>query len=545
MPKKTAVYLFLLTAAAVLFWNAGKVPLFDPDEGRYSDIAQTMLHTGDWLTPRMDGVSHYHKPPLSNWLVAASFKIFGSNEFAARLPSILLSLALMAMLISLGRFLFNFETGYYSAWILLTSALYVAVSRLVTTDMMLVFLTFSAMNCIARLFFGKEHKIRWFYLTILCLGLAMLTKGPVAWMITLVPAFAFGIWKRKDIGVPLVHWVLGFILFWAISLSWFLVVILTNKGAFDYFIHYQLAGRILSGHAGRKQPIFYFFLVVPLGFLPWTVFMPTAVQYLRKFKEDMVQERLLFVGMWFLLPFILFTIFKTKLATYITPVFPPLALLAGFFWRKWDQGEVATQKAVNVSVWVMAAVYGFLAVGGLVFISFLPQFVAGIPKHAIVLITAVLLSAAAANVWIMKKKKTEWIFRTQVAILVVLALTVFHELPSLEYKNSRTVAHKILEIKKPGEKVILWRNYFASLPFYLQERVVTVGIEMETTFEPPENVKGWVFKDIAEIEALFKSPDRVFVVTAEKNLEGLGPFVKVPVYVLYKKQNMALASNKP
>ena len=190
---------FLAAAATILFWNLNRVPLFDPDEGRYSDMALTMLKTGDWLTPRMNYITHLHKPPLSNWLVASSFKYLGASEGSARLPSVLLSLLLLLGMIRLGKFLFDFETGLYSAWILLTSTLYLATSRLVTTDMTLCFLTFSAMACFAHLFFDSRHRHFYFYSGILCLALGMLTKGPVAWMITLTPILAFALWKKRGL----------------------------------------------------------------------------------------------------------------------------------------------------------------------------------------------------------------------------------------------------------------------------------------------------------------------------------------------------------
>ena len=80
----------LFSAAVLFFWNLGRVPFFDPDEGRYADIALTMVKSGDWITPRMNGIAHLHKPPLSSWIVAASFKQLGPSEFSARLPQVIL-----------------------------------------------------------------------------------------------------------------------------------------------------------------------------------------------------------------------------------------------------------------------------------------------------------------------------------------------------------------------------------------------------------------------------------------------------------------------
>lgn len=546
MSKKLLVSLFLLAATLILFWRLGGAPLFDPDEGRYSDIAQTMLTTGDWLTPRMNGISHYHKPVLSNWLVAGSFKVFGFNEFAARFPSVVLSLALLATLISLGTFLFSFQTGYFAAWILLTSALYAAVSRLVTTDMLLVFLTFFGMNAIARLFFGETRKVFWFYAAIISLSLAMITKGPVAWVITLLPAVIFAIWKKKNPGIPRVHCILGFILFWAISLSWYVAVILTNQGAFDYFINYQLGGRILSGHSGRRHGPWYFLVVLPLGLIPWSIFAPSAARWIWKQAwDEKIKERLLFVFCWFLIPFICFTIFKTKLATYIVPTIPPLALLFGFFWANWQAGNVPVSKTIVRSGYGIGIAFILLAATGTGFILFMPEFVHGISPLSVAMIGLCLLSVGVSILFILKKQMWKRLFPAQTAAMCVLALTVFTVLPGIEYKNSKVFAEKLKQIRKPGEKIITWRTYYASMPFYMQERIITMAFNMETIFEPKENVEGYVYEHSGDITEILKTDDRVFIMLSKNEYDELEPFARVPLYPILETAKIKLVSNKP
>lgn len=546
MNPKLRIIFFFLTASALLFCRLGGAPLFDPDEGRYSDIAHTMLKTGDWLTPRMDGISHYHKPPLSNWLVAASFKTFGKNEFAARFPSVILSLGLLAVLISLGKFLFNFETGYYSAWILLTSGLYVATSRLVTTDMLLTFLTFFSMNCIARVILGSSKKVFWFYGAVLGLALAMLTKGPVAWMITLLPAVIFSVWKKKKAGISWYHWVIGFILFWAISLSWYLAVVIQNKGALDYFLHYQLAGRIIKGTAGRKHGFFYYFLVLPLGFMPWTIFIPSSLRWISKQSwSTEIKERLQFILFWFVVPFICFTIFKTKLATYIVPLIPPLALLSGFFWAQWNAGKVTPSIAMKRSAQFLSVTYALIAAAGIVLFFLKLEVIHGISMLSIFMTAALLLSASAVNLKILHRQEWSLVYPAQVATWCLIGWIALSNLPSIEYKNAKVFAQKLQTIKEPGDKIVMWKNYYASLPFYLDERVATVAVDMETTFEPKKNTEGYVYDNSGDITHILETPGRVFILTNKKTYNDLLPFAKVTLYPILEKQKIVLVSNKP
>lgn len=547
MSRKVQTALFLLAAAVILFWRLGGAPLFDPDEGRYSNIAHTMLTTGDWLTPRMNGISHYHKPPLSNWLVAGSFKLFGANEFAARFPSVIASLALLATLISLGAFLFGFQAGYFAAWILLTSALYTAISRLVTTDMLLVFMTFFTMNAFARLFFGQTRKVFWFYMAVTGLGLGMLTKGPVAWMITLLPAVIFAVWKRKNPGIAWYHYVVGFVLFWGLSLSWFVVVILKYKEAFDYFINYQLGGRIVTGASGRRHGPWYFLVVLPLGLIPWSIFAPSAARWITKQTWDApTKEKLLFVSCWFLVPFTLFTLIKTKLATYIVPTIPPLALLFGFFWANWQTGKVEAsafmkRSALGVGISLMA-----LSAAGVIFISIMPEFIHGLSFLSVVAIAACLAVSGAGLIFIVKKQMWKRLFAAQTASLCVLAITVFTILPALEYKNSRVFAEKLAEIKQPGDKVITWRTYFASLPFYLRERIITVAFEMETIFEKKETVEGYVYEHSGDLTQILKDTnERVFILLSKKEYEELIPVARVPLYPILETAKIKMVSNRP
>lgn len=539
--------LLLAAAAVMFFWQLGAVPLFEPDEGRYSDMPQTMIMSGDYMTPRMNWVSHYHKPPLSNWFVAASFKIFGFNEFAARFPSVALSLLLLFLLVKLGKFLFDFETGHLAGWILLTSVLYFAVSRLVTTDMALVFFTFTAMGSIAHLFFSEKHKIFFFYTAILALALGMLTKGPVCWMITLVPTVIFAIWKKRGFSIPWYHWIIGFILFWAVSLSWFLIVILQNDGAFDYFINHQLKGRILKGNMGRPKPFFFFLLVLPLGFLPWAAFLPAMLKWNLKNKSPYkeVRDRVHFVLVWFLVPFILFSLFRTKLATYVAPLFPPLALFAACFWRDWNAGKVPADRTVTVSGWVLSVAYMLMAAGGLIFIFFRPEFVKGIPPAAVMIAAAVLFSASAISISVLRAGRRDLIFKSQAAIMALVILIATTALPSIRYENTKDFAMKIMELKKPGDKVVMWRNYYSSLPFYLKERIITMATYMEPEFDNPESYKDWVFDDPAAINPVFEGPSRVFVLTNEKMFQHIPEFTKAPVYILMRQRKLVLFSNRP
>ncbi len=539
--------IFFAIISTIFFWNLGKVPFFDPDEGRYAEMSLTMFRTGDWMIPRMNGIIHLHKPPLANWMIAACYQLLGPSEFSARLPSVLLSLILLALLIRLGFVLFDFRTGLTAGGILASSALYVAVSRLVTTDMALTFFTFLTMFAIAHLFFVNKNKPLYFYLAMTGLGLGMLTKGPVAWMITLVPTVIFAAIFKRGFRIPWYHWIFGIILFFAISLSWYLAVILTHEGAWDYFLNYQLLGRIGKGSAGRAHPIFYYCLISPLGFLPWTLLIPAAVKAKQsKQISDDHQSKLNFVACWFLIPFILFSLFRTKLATYIVPLFPPLAFFMSYFWSRWIQNpSEISPRFYKISGIMLGATFFLLALGGSIFILIKPMFVEGIPIASIVILGIFLLTCSILFFIVSRQNNASRLFKLQLATMFGVCLIALSALPAIHFKNSKILAEELKKIRKPGEKILMWGSYYASLPFYLQDRLVEVSMNTEMVFEKPEVIKDYVFLNSEILPSFFQGPERVFMVMKEKRFSELDQNTIKPLYVIFKAQKSLILSNRP
>ena len=557
--KKFPVVFFFFTAALLLFWNAGRIPLFEPDEGRYADIALTMMKTGDWLIPRMNHLVHLHKPPLSSWLVVTTFKLLGPSEFSARLPNILLSLATLFVLMRLGNGLFENDPrptthnsrlagpGLYSAWILLTAPLYLAVSRIVTPDMLLCFLNLVAIGSIARIFFGERNKVKYFYIASIATGLGMLTKGPVAWMMSLLPALVFVIWKKKKLGIPAKHWIFGTLLMLALSFSWFLMIAVEKPGSLSYFLQAQLLGRIKGG-TGHRHPIFYYLTVAPLGFLPWTLFLPTAFTRgsAKSGEPREVRDKIQFLFLGFLVPFIFFSLFKSKLATYIVPLFPPLALITGYFWRQFNLKKIPLTRPVAVSSWLLDVVYLLIPIAGLIFVKLRPEFIGGIQPFALFCGGGTMILAWVVMTTVLVKKKWEWVFPVEAAVGFALCFLTLTFLPAIQYKNAKVFAEKIEEIRRPGDEVLMYYRYFPSLPFYLRERVITVGAGLETaTFEKDPLLAKYVIGGQEGIKSFVEGKERILALTNEEGFERAKSFTRNPLYVILKQQGFILFSNRP
>src|SRR5882724_51349 len=143
LPKESAspilrsLFLLVLLAIPLLGWGSASLPLTGPDEPRYAAIANEMLQTGDYVTPRLAGKPWFEKPALSYRLMAASYRVFGVNEFAARFPSILLALLSVLVIFYTGRRIASARMGLLAALALECSIAMIAFSRAASTDMIL------------------------------------------------------------------------------------------------------------------------------------------------------------------------------------------------------------------------------------------------------------------------------------------------------------------------------------------------------------------------------------------------------------------------
>jgi hypothetical protein len=230
----------------------------------------------------------------------------------------------------------------------------------------------------------------------------------------------------------------------------------------------------------------------------------------------------------------------------MAPLFPPLALFAALFWKKLNEKEIRITKPLLVSSWMLAITYAILPFAGLLFIRIRPMFVEGISDLDIFGAVILFLVSALVIGVILIKRKFHRLLQFQVTALIGLAILGFDALSAIQFKNAKVFADKIRELQKPGDLVLMYNSYFASLPFYLRERMITVGIPTETTFEPAEELEQYVFPDLSSIRSFIESPRRIFVLTNQVGLERAQSFAQhTPVYPLMRRQKLVLFSNRP
>ena len=318
-----------LVALALLLGMAfqGGRGLWEPDEGRYTNVALQMLHSGDYISLRRNDQSlHFTKPPVTYWSIAASVATFGRNEWAVRLPMALAFALSVALVYQLGRRLVPGKP-WLPALIYASSPVPFLAANTVNTDTLL-----AATEALAVLFYVRNRfaggSVRWLDAMWAGFGLAFLTKGPPS-LLPLLAIVAFELSERRAQRLLRPLGLLGFAL---IGLGWFGVVIHRHPGLLDYFLGHEVYARIATDRLHRFPQWYGPFLVylptLLFGSLPW---MALALPSLRRrwvSRAPMLPE-LRFLWFWLALPLLVFCLSRSRLPLYLLPLFAPLSLLLG------------------------------------------------------------------------------------------------------------------------------------------------------------------------------------------------------------------------
>jgi 4-amino-4-deoxy-L-arabinose transferase-like glycosyltransferase len=316
-----------LTVAAVLasfFWMLGVAPLFDVDEGAFSQATLEMFQRGDFLSTYLNGEPRYDKPILIYWLQAASVALLGPSEWAFRLPSALCATAWAWLTYLFVRRHYGIDRALFAAALLATSLGVYIIGRAATADALLNCLLAAAMFAAWLHLSTGERK--WLYATHAAIALGVLAKGPIAILIPFATTLVFCL-LRRDIRTwarAVFDW-RALALFLVIAAPWYVIILLKEGRAFiDGFILKHNVGRFsgpVSGHAGS---LLYYFPVVLILSLPFTALLVPVASRIRTVWRDDLQ---LYLLLWFGFVFVFFSLSGTKLPHYVLYGYTGLAVL--------------------------------------------------------------------------------------------------------------------------------------------------------------------------------------------------------------------------
>lgn len=536
-------YLFLIAILGALFLvNLGNRPFSSPDEGRYTEIPREMVQSGDYLTPHLNGLKYFEKPPFVYWFETLPLKLGFSSEFAMRLPIALFALLGCLSVYAYARRVYRRSAGLLSAIVLGTSILYFALGRLILLDLVLgVFLSMGLFSFIIgiKLCIGKERRIHLGFASA-SFACAVLTKGLIG---LVLPIAIIGIWviglnKWKDL-LPL-YLPTNLLIFFGISLPWHILVSIQNPEFFDfYFIHEHFERYLTTVHR-RAQPFWFFIPIFIIGFFPWIFFLPKAIKNFipKKMKDWKVYDLEAFLIVWSLFIALFFSFSSSKLIPYIIPIFPPMAIVVGRFLAYVIESEKSTKiEATLYFIISTALAFGIPFVlqernDPDLFVSLMPYFfsikVYLITGSGLFLIFSFLEKLKKGRFWVL-------------TLFHVLFLFTINATGSFVQKMSMKPFAEYIKNNISEEAHIVFYNMYAQdLPFYLNKTVKILDWSGELDFGKKIEPKNSTFLTRGKFTNLWKTEKNMCVISKKNFIPGIPFSGKTPPILLEKEEYVLL-----
>lgn len=512
--------IFTVLGLAVLFYfiffhDIGSYSLMDVDETRYVAMARDMFNSKDFMTLFLNGQYFFEKPPLYFWQECMSFALWGKiDEWTARFPVALLGFIFSFVVYFTCRKRINRRFGVFTSLILATSLEFVMLARYAILDIVLTFYIGLALVCYFQVYFCQEnHKKFYWWAFYVFTGLAVMAKGIPGIAVPFGTVFFTSIMakKFKEVFKP-IYILPGIILFLLIVLPWHIIMFKKYDPLFynEYIIKHHLH-RFLNtanNEIGRKQPFYYYFLVVLWGFIPW-IFSMIAV-FIDKIKNwkklnyvskvahfnfnsfDNLHKALALcwvTAFWIML---FFSSSSTKLATYILPIYYPLAIVTGLMWMDYVDRK-KHEKPINLSV----QIFGWICVIAGIAAMFTPLFLPAQLNSDIAEIRwfslICLIVLGVGTLLFVKYKKYIGVFIFYVLFMTVISAFATEEFYEVDYKFGQEDLVTFAKYAKDYDYKIssfgLDRKY--SLLYYNDEKVDYNSHEILT----PESVKEDLAKD--------------------------------------------------
>ena len=480
----------LFIALFIMFFQLGSYPLLDPDEPVYAQTPREMLAAGDLLSPRIYGDFWYDKPPMYYWLVAAAAKTFGMGEFAARFPSALFAVTgALFLFFSISR-LFNVRVAFFSSLVLATSLEYFYLGKAAVTDM-----TLNLCLMISLLSFLEKRYLLFYLFS----ALAVVTKGPIGLFFPAVIAFLYLLLMNRWRELPKMSILPGVLLFAVVAAPWYLLMTYYHGSAFvETFLGFHNVTRFTSPEHASGAVWYYFIPVLLVGFFPWT---PILFQSLWTALTSNSRERplLLFFIVWAAVVFLFFSISATKLVSYILPMFPAIAVVAGWYI---DQMIEKGRSKPRVAATLITLMLGSALIFGLFkALDTMPYLEAGVLGCSAVILGMTVLSAVFY--WSRSTGKAVAVQVIGMAMFVTVVTGLL--MPALSpHFSSRELAAEFL------------RNYDGTSTMHIQ-KFLQPGIAFYAEKFGPE------FKTVDQLSALLRRGETGYVLVQRKMYEKLPP----------------------
>jgi 4-amino-4-deoxy-L-arabinose transferase-like glycosyltransferase len=539
------------------FFLLGSRSLNEPDEGRYGEIAREMIETGNWLIPHLWYLPHLDKPPMTYWLVAISMKLFGQNEWAVRLPLALAGISGVWAAFLLGSSMGGRRVGVWSALILQTSVLYFVMARMLTTDIFLTQFIAWAMYFFWRSWLclknAGQRFLMWHIAGWVAVALAFLVKGPIALAIPAVALVVLMISRRQEIRAPkllCLGLVAGFAVFLLLAAPWFLLVFQSMPESAHYMILGQAAGHLLGTTIKNRtgSPV-YFFGILAVGLLPWTVLLGWLWR-----RSEVAKDARLMLNTWAIFTFVLFSLSHAKLPAYILPIFPALAILLALRFFS-DENAIAYAPKVAWRICLGCALLLPTIFPFLLKIAFHDNLSAGLECQTIIFAAAIVSILFLATKW-----QTQTVAATAAGLSILGFFIVVAEIPGFEStlranQTFKPIALELASDVQPDDAVVCWGKFPEGLPFYsggaisATHRPYLGDVDLtQVPFEFPgnrERLGGLLLPDPDALARMLQSDKKVWVIGFGKTIDQFQQaHTNTPLHLVSRDGQWGLYANR-
>lgn len=553
--REISCLLILAAVCALLFFSApGFRSLWETDEARYAEIPREMVLSGDWITPTLNYVKYFEKPPLNYWLVAISFELFGVSEGSARLVPAACGFLTVLLVFFLARSQSNARGGLISGLILATSLMFFGLSRILMIDMVLCLGVVLALYGAWQTRLGYRHGPYAFWLG--C-AIGFLSKGLLGPGLPIMATLFFVLATREwGLLAWLANWrAIG--LFILLSAPWVILVSWKNPGFFTYFFIDEHFGRLLTTRHQRYEPPWFYFVLLPAALFPWIVLLPWTLirSWPGKLWRAEENRGWLFCAVWFVSFFVFLTLSSSKMIHYLLPALPALALIMGQVlaaagaggWRNW------ASPGLRASLVVLSLVALTFGAGLALAPAFSPE--VSYEQAGMMPFLGPILASAVALIIFALRARLWSVLASPLLAFVLLTTCAALASPLLnDYRSVKDLVAPLKKIIKPSDYLVSYGDYFQGMPFYSGKRVMVVRNWGELDYGrrqlSDKNARRWFLpNDDAFVRLLQQPKARVIALAETQAFERFKQKIKdTPGVLLFKWDTLGdktIFSNRP
>ncbi len=484
-------FLLIISFFVLMFGNQ-MVSLTHPDEVFYAQTAKEMIHYHSWMTPYLFDAPQFEKPVLFFWLLIAAFKCFGVSDFAARFwPAVFGMLGVIVTYWVAFMLFKNKKTALFSGVVLCTSLIYLILSRAVLTDMVFSIWITMALGFFVYGYLNRKKRDAAIISFFVFCALAVLTKGLLGIIFPFGVILAFLLVQKELNYFKTWGTLAGIILFALIAVPWHVVMLKLYGHRFvdEYWFNDHLR-RVLEAEHDKSNTWYFYLFTLFTGMFPWSFFLIPMVCVISKKipSRNPLQDYtgLKFLLIWIATVYVIVQSAQSKLASYILPAFPAMAMMIGYYFTQILEGNSSLYalKSMKIISYGIAGLLGVLSIGSLIFARNYSQMIPH-PQPVYILVGSALTCSFVIVQSMKHRQYIKTIFSIScIPIVLVIFLMAGHAYAE-PWVSCKTITEALIRIDPKDNSVILSSKfYLRGVRFYSDRKTAVLDINGEGFFSP-------------------------------------------------------------